>query len=47
MSQEISCGQMKLTYQVDIRRGLSDTFSRGGIPTQPPYVKNSDSPQLL
>lgn len=46
VTRNILWSETNSTHQVDICRGISDTFSKGGVPTQPFYLRNSDSQQL-
>jgi len=46
VTRNILWSKTNLSHQVDIRRGISDTFSKGRVLKQPFYLRSSDSQQL-
>lgn len=46
VARNIPWSETNLTNQVDICRGKSDTFFRGGVVTQPFYLRKLDRQQL-
>lgn len=45
VTRNILWSETNLRHQVDRCRGISDTLSKGGGPTQPFYLRNSDPQQ--
>lgn len=45
VTRNILWSETNLRHRADICRGISDALSKGGVPTQPFYLRNSDSQQ--